>query len=459
MKKLSITTKITLWYAIFLMVIAVCFFAVIIWVGAGQTAQTSKLEVQEEVTEAQRKIVSKDGMIQFRHGFKSYDDGVYIAMFYEDGDIIEGKNPVAGFEQPEFIEGQVTTFKDDSGTTWYLYDMTTKVDKTKVWLRGYREDVALSSAYSKMISLGLIFLPLLLTLAIIGGLFITKRSFLPVRKIVDCVNSVERDGDFSRRIDVSTQIEETNDEIVELSSNFNSMFDKIEKLFAKEKQFTADVSHELRTPLSLIMAQSQYALEDEEYRQEALGKINDEARRMADLVSKLLLLSRSDKGTVNLQFEKLNLSGLCEMVAEQQSILLDESQNIEIKTQIQDHIFVQGDEATIIRVILNLTQNAVKYGQNTRGEKAIIKISLTTEGDVAICSVSDNGDGIPPEELPLIWDKFYRIEKSRSKEGTGLGLSLAKALVEANHGQIYAKSQLGQGSSFIIKFKLLESEE
>lgn len=459
MKKLSITKKITLWYAFFLLVIAVCFFGLILWVGQWQTAELSKGELKEEVVEAGRELTTVGGTVHFAHDFRTYDDGVYVAMFKKNGQMIEGRNPLASANTPNFNQDQISEYVDQNGVKWYLYDVQYEVDGKTVWVRGHKEDVAIAQAYSLMIKLGLLYLPLLLCFAIVGGFLITRRSFLPVRKIIDCVESVEKDRDFSKRIDVSEEIEESNDEIDQLSSNFNTMFDTIETLFNKEKQFTSDVSHELRTPLALIIAQSDYALSDETYKDEALVKIKDEAKRMADLVSKLLLLSRSDIGTVKLDKEVIDFSELCQTVAEQQSLLLDETKNIEVMTDIEDDIFIIGDEATIIRVLLNITENAVKYGNNSHGEKSIIRITLKNNNGIATCSISDNGDGIAPEDLDQIWDKFYRVEKSRTKEGNGLGLSMAKALVEANKGQITVESILGLGSCFNINFATIESEK
>ena len=229
------------------------------------------------------------------------------------------------------------------------------------------------------------------------------------------------------------------------------MFDSLQSSFEKEKRFTSDVSHELRTPLSVIISQSDYALEDEGYREKALNVINREAKRMANLVSRLLILARSDSGKLRAEKEKVDLSDLCETVAWQQESIAREC-DIIIKSAVEPNVYVLGDEAMLIRVLLNIVDNAVKYGK----PGGHVEIQLETVDSWACCTVKDDGIGIKEEDLSKIWQRFYRTEEARREEGSGLGLAMAEAMVKAHNGIIEADSVYGQGSRFRIKLPLYQ---
>ena len=197
----------------------------------------------------------------------------------------------------------------------------------------------------------------------------------------------------------------------------------LQRAFEKEKRFTSDVSHELRTHLSVIISQSDYALEDEEYRKKSLEVINREAKRMAGRVNRLLTLARSDAGRLRPEREKVDMSDMCETVAWQQEGIAAEK-GIAIETQIEEGVFVYGDETMLIRVILNLMDNAIKYGK----KNGHVKLKLRIDNGQVCCEVEDDGIGIGPEDMPRIWERFYRVEGSRSEEGSGLGLAMVEAM-------------------------------
>jgi len=287
-------------------------------------------------------------------------------------------------------------------------------------------------------------LPVLVIVAAIGGFIITRRALKPVRKIVETAEEIGRDGNLSRRIDFKGN-STSKDEIFSLITTFNKMFDKLQAAFDKEKQFTSDVSHELRTPLAVIISQSDYAKSDPEYMEKALGVINREAKRMSGLVNKLLTLSRSDAGRLKLENVPVEFSDMCELVAMQQEPLA-EARGQTLTADIEPGLMVMGDDAMLIRVLLNLTENAMKYGK----EGGNIKITLTSEGDYAKCSVADDGIGIAEENIERIWERFYRVDSSRTEEGSGLGLSMVEALVKAHGGHVDVKSVLGEGSVFSV---------
>ena len=242
-----------------------------------------------------------------------------------------------------------------------------------------------------------------------------------------------------------------NDEIHQLAETFDRLLQEIEEAFLREKQFTSDVSHELRTPVTVLLAQCDALLQDETLTPQQYSQVQlleKKARDMAQMISHLLLLSRADQGRQKLQLERLNLSELTELVAEEQQILAEE-RRITIETKIEPDIYGFVDETFYIRMLVNLISNAIYYGN----EGGHIFLSLTLHNHFIEGSVEDDGIGIAPDQLPHIWERFYRADTSRTDGShSGLGLSMVKWIVEAHGGTISAESSLGKGSTFTFLF-------
>ncbi len=197
--------------------------------------------------------------------------------------------------------------------------------------------------------------------AAVGGYFITRRAFQPVRRIIQTAREIGEGNDLSRRIALG----QGRDEVYTLAAEFDSMFARLEKAFEREKQFTSDASHELRTPTTVIISQCEYALEraktlDEA--REALHAILNQAEKMAVMISQLLMLARADKAHGKMQFETVNLSDLAMMVVEQQQENAS-MRHIQLETHIEPDVEMQGDETMLMRVWINLIENGVKYGR------------------------------------------------------------------------------------------------
>jgi len=450
MGKLSITKKITIWYTVFMLFITGCVLWTLVYTGNLRASEAAQEVLMEAVADASEEIERFGGDFVVDDKLKFYEDGVYISIYDGEGELVEGKIPAELSQiMPEMDDKEIVKISDGSGAAWYIYDSLFEVDDKFVWVRGTVKDFAEQSTFTFIMRLAGIAFPGLVIAAALGGYIITRRAFRPVRDIIETVEDITADGDLSRRVRIEEDHAETNDEIYKLAGTFNEMFGKLEKTFEQEKQFTSDVSHELRTPLAVIISQSDYAMEDEEYREKALEKINKEARRMSTLVNRLLTLSRSDSGRLVLEKERVDLSEICEMVAEQQAIVA-EDKNIPIETDIAEDITIIGDEAMIMRILLNLMDNAVKYGR----EDGKVTLSLAEENGYAVCSVEDDGIGISEEDLEKIWKRFYRVEASRSEEGAGLGLAMVAALTKAHGGSVDVASKPGEGSKFKVSFPI-----
>lgn len=434
MKKLSITVKITIWYTLFLVVIATGIFAVLVESHGVKEEQIAKNRLAEVIADRSELIEHDGETFVFDQDMGFYEDETYISTYDENGRLIVGRRPDGIAEFPELNDKQLTRIEDKKGREWYIYDSCYEFDDNVIWIRGIMNNAIHDGINSFTERLFTIFLPLVILLAAIGGWIITRRAFKPVREIVKTADEIKSDGDFSRRIPSVN----SNDEIAELTRSVNEMFGKVEETLDREKQYTNEVSHEIRTPLSVILTQSEYGLENPDYRDDALKVINKQARQLSNMVSKVLTLSRSDAGRLRLEKEDINFSEILEDIAEQQQLVAEEY-DITIRTDIEKDIHIIADEGMLIRVVLNLISNGIKYGKNPGG---IITLGLSALDGNAVCIVADNGPGIANEERNLIWQRFYQGDASRNREdSTGLGLSMVESLTHSMGGSVRLMSQ------------------
>ena len=208
-------------------------------------------------------------------------------------------------------------------------------------------------------------------------------------------------------------------------------------------------SHELRTPVSVIMATSEDALNGEhsvkDY-QDALTTILSESKKMRGMISKLLMLSKGDEASLKYAFENIDLGLLIEGVVEEM-LEYAKQKNILISYGYKEDVMIKADQTLIIRLVMNLLDNAIKYSN----ENSQIEVFLNKKKDCAEIVVKDCGIGIPAQELDKIFNRFYRVDKSRSGEGIGLGLPLVKHIVDIHKGSISVKSELSVGTKFTVR--------
>ena len=289
--------------------------------------------------------------------------------------------------------------------------------------------------------------PAVLLLTALIGRFIARRALKPVAKITQTAKDIGSGANLSQRIPVP----EVKDEIGELALTFNSMMDRLESSFSQMRQFSSDASHELRTPLTVLKGQSELTLGKErkpkEY-QEVISSNLEEIQYMSKVLEDLFMLSKSDENQIALDYESVDLKLLIEEICRHAQIIASEK-NIKIITAYIERIQVYGDPVRLRQMIWNVIVNGIKYTQPD-GE---VTISLQEKKDIALITIQDNGIGISNSDLPLIFNRFYRVDKARSREegGTGLGLSICKFIVDAHKGSIDIESTLGEGTKFKIK--------
>jgi heavy metal sensor kinase len=307
---------------------------------------------------------------------------------------------------------------------------------------------------SNLFSLFIIMVPASLLISVLGGFFLAKASLQPV----DVITQTARDIT-AQNLDQRIPHKGVNDELGRLTSTFNDMIGRLQHSFDQIQQFSIDASHELRTPLTIMRGEIEMALRtqqtSDDYRL-VLSSTLDEIMRMSSIIDNLLTLAKADVGACTLNLETLSLSTIVKELYEDGAILA-EPKNICVILQRLDDITMLGDDVRLHQMLLNIVSNAVKYTP----EDGEVRLSLTHDDGFAIIQVADTGIGIPPDHLEKIFDRFYRVDKGRSREmgGTGLGLSIAKWAAEAHGGEILVESTPAVGSTFTVMLPIVERLE
>jgi heavy metal sensor kinase len=295
----------------------------------------------------------------------------------------------------------------------------------------------------------LLAIPSVLLIAALGGYFMSRRALRPVDELTDAARSIGIDN-LSRRLAAPR----TGDELQRLAETWNNMLDRLERSVKRLSQFTADASHELRSPIAFIRTAAEIALRQERspaaYR-DALRQIRDESERTSRLIEDLLLLARADAAAEALQFAPVDLAELVDEVCR-----LEERQarakDLALDVRVPDSdVVIEGNDPAIRRLVHALVDNAIKYTPS--GGR--IEVSLEDAEQTVELSVRDSGIGIGEEDLPRVFDRFYRADKARTRDvgGCGLGLSIAQWIANCHRAEIRAESAAGCGSVFRIAFR------
>ncbi len=282
-----------------------------------------------------------------------------------------------------------------------------------------------------------------LLLGLAGGWWIASRAMRPIQDISATAVRISA-GDLSQRISTS----ETESELGQLAGVLNATFARLDAAFAQQQQFTSDAAHELRTPVSVLLTQTQGTLNRErsaaEYR-ETLEACQRAAQRMRRLIESLLALARLDAGQETMKRLPFDLSASVRDCVESLQPLANE-RDVKIHCDLTATECV-GDSERLGQVVTNLLTNAIQNNQ-PGGE---VRVTLEARDGVTALAVADNGVGISPADLPRVFERFYRADQSRSTGGSGLGLSISKAIVEAHGGTIEVTSEVGKGAAFTVR--------
>jgi two-component system, OmpR family, sensor kinase len=294
--------------------------------------------------------------------------------------------------------------------------------------------------------------PAALLMGSYGGLLLANQALRPVDRLTRAAKEIEA-GDLSKRVHVPSKM----DELGRLAITFNRMISRLQAAFERQRQFTADASHELRTPLAVMRGDIEIALRRnrsaDEY-QEVLASNLEEIIRLSRLVEDLLMLARADAGPADLHFEPMNIGDLCSQVVDYLAPLAEvKNQALAYQSDAKAELTIKGDAQRLKQMLLNLLDNAIKY---TPGGGRIT-LTLMKDSKDAVMIISDTGRGIPTEDIPHIFERFFRHSRSTSDktvQGSGLGLSIVKWIVESHQGNITAENNSAGGTKFTVRLPL-----
>jgi heavy metal sensor kinase len=364
--------------------------------------------------------------------------GFYFVVWGKDGRVVESSDSAERIPQPRREPPRNARTR---GSARELIQFTPRGETVLVGRSIARET-------ADMRKLGLLLLVSgagILAIGLIGGSFVATKALQPIESISNVALKIAS-GDLAQRIPNA----ENESELGRLVSILNSTFARLEAAFTEQVRFTTDVSHELRTPVAVVVSQTQTALARERSAAEYKGTIEAcqrAAQRMRGLIESLLQLARLDAGQEKLNLADVDLAKVAEeSVAMLQPLAAEKSITLSSETQSSP---CRADSERIGQVITNLLTNAIQYTPSNG--KVIVRTELA--GGMALVSVIDNGPGIPAEDLPRIFHRFYRVEQSRSRDkgGSGLGLAISRGIVNAHGGTLDVSSTPGEGTTFTIR--------
>ena len=352
--------------------------------------------------------------VEFDRGTFEWDDlsvykrGVYCSFYNTNGDLLlSADKEDMDFSGVPFMANKIRTVRSGD-KEYYLYDHYVDMEVSGLWIRGVVLTDSHQGITDIILRLTVIILPIILIVTFLGALWISSRTFKPIEKIVATANSINDADDLTDRI----ALKRGPKEMKQLAGAFDRMFERLEKVFDAERQFTSDASHELRTPTAIILAECDRA--------KRKAKTPEDYRESIDNIS--------------------------EQVSCEEFVPADD-RGIRMETEIDPGIECSFNASLMSRVIYNLLQNAYKYGR----DNGYVRLSLSREDSDAVIRVKDNGIGIKKEDLDKIWQRFWQADSSRGSEGgNGLGLAMVKEIAELHGGSVTAESTEGRGSEFIF---------
>ncbi len=292
--------------------------------------------------------------------------------------------------------------------------------------------------------LGMVTVPLLV-IALIGGAFLSYRALMPIRHLIHTVREISVD---LSKMGTRVPNPRTNDELEELVTLFNDMLQKIEDLIAAIKNSLDQVAHDLKTPMTRLRGTAELALSSTDSIEQckaALADCIEESERILKLIDTVLDITEAETGAMALELQHIDIANVIQQILEMYTYVA-ETKFIKLDSSVQSELWVSADITRIGQVLANIVDNAIKYTP----EGGTVSVQAAKSDGEIVITVSDTGIGIPPEELPKIWERLYRGHGSRGQKGLGLGLTLVRAIVNLHQGRIELHSRHGQGSTFTI---------
>jgi heavy metal sensor kinase len=456
LRRQSLTLRLAWWHAATALVVVVALALFVRQIVSQRLVQEldRQLRIDFDLIEAQ--VEESEGRLVWplrgSHGEEGYARmAAWFEVWSEDRKLLLRHWPVPETETHARLgptAGQQLLFYSaevEPGLFARVMERPGRVEHRDVILRILRDESGLRRTRRELAEVFLFGLPLAVLLAVAGGWLVARRSLAPVGAMAARARAISASS-LSQRLPVANP----HDELGRLAVVFNATLQRLENSFAELRRFAADASHELRTPLTALSAEGEVALnharEPEQFRQ-SIGAMLEEAQRLQDLVDSLLTLARAEADQQPLSRLPVELGGLSREAAESLRILADEKCQ-QLAVESNGEISIGGDATLLRHALLNLVHNAIRYTP-TGGR---ITVRCSRHDREAVIEVADTGEGIAPEHQAKVFDRFYRVDKTRSRAegGAGLGLAIAKLAVERHGGRIELESIKGQGSTFRV---------
>ncbi len=467
----SVKWKITLWLTILMALLSGLLLVFMLTISRSVTTRTSMNQLSQTMRGNAFRIAYTDGRLQIDDGFQFYLDGVSTLVYSRGGALMAGQLPVSFSTDESFENGSMRTITA-GGNRYLMLDLWIPSGwEDGVWLRGLLEMPEDRYGTNNILRVAAVALPLFILLAAAGGYLIVRRSFRPLDQISATASAISEAKDLSRRIGLPPG----KDEFSRLAETFDSLFERLERSFEAESQFTADASHELRTPVSIIKGACEYGMkydETAEERKETLEMIHRQAVKMSELITQLLSMTRLEQGTELPEMAEVDLTALAESVVGEMAADYGEERLRYISEESADAAghtdgagdadtaghagnaqtpaglyTIRGDAALLTRLLRNLIDNGFKYGR----PDGHVWVSVSEENGEVLLKVRDDGIGIPAEHREKIWQRFYQVDPSRGEtSGAGLGLAMVSQIARLHGGFMSLESVPEAGSVFTL---------
>lgn len=455
MRRLNIRWKLTLWYGGVLAVVLVAFSATIFLTMRYQLLERTDQGLAEELADVRHEVKRAENPTTLhewldrrfaRHeGFDFQITKPSGERFFVNTRLADKTLPV-----PEEVGGEdgprYETVELAGRGRWRIVSERVPGPEGPLRVQVARSLASYDHELRELLTAFLLTGPLTLLLAVAGGYFLARRALAPVQRMTETADQITADR-LSQRVEVANP----HDELGALGQTLNRMIGRLERSFAEMQQFTADAAHELRTPLAVIRNEAEVALRSPRSPDEychVIGDMLEETNRLSGIADQLLFLCRNDAGLNPPVREEVKADellaevvGNMRMVAEAKGVVLTLADNPSVQ--------MSSDSRQLRRVFYNLLDNAIKY----TGSGGRVTVKGTVAADRWLVSVSDTGPGIAPEHLPRIFDRFYRVDPSRTGDGdgAGLGLAICQSIIKGLGGRIKVDSALGQGTTLVVE--------
>jgi signal transduction histidine kinase len=463
----SIRFRLVLWFAVILAIVLAAFSGFIYYNQSRDIQGEAQFQLEHKLAGLQATLLFTPTGFILPNGVLQNTDILILAA--PDGSVVQKMGPIpsqdastlAAEAQHEHLEHQNPP---DGYVSWsesshapkldYIF-ITVPVERSALLILGTPLDPY--GRFGKLIFTLVAGSLLTLLVALVGGFWLADRAMRPVHTITQAARTIG-ETDLSRRLNMKEK-----DELGELANTFDGMVARLQAAFERQRQFVADASHELRTPLTIVNLETSRVLNSrrsaDEY-QTALSVIRSENDFMTGLVNDLLTLARMDAGQTAMEKTPVDLSDVAVETVERLTPLSARN-GVSLETGDLPEVRIMGDRKYLVQMLSNLVENGIKY---TTGAEKKVRVETGRLNGTAWVRVSDSGPGIAPEHIPHLFDRFYRIDKARTRSteendpsaapnGSGLGLSIVQWIAKVHGGEVHVESQVGVGTTFEARFK------